>query len=469
MRAWGWTLVAACAPGGALDDGQPPPVPAAPPILDARGAPPNVLLVVLDDVGPELVDAYDLAPDAPPTPTLSALAADGVRFTRAYSTPWCSPSRMALTTGRHPGREALGTAIELQRASGVDWSLPGGAWTVMHALRDDAIVPYGRGLAGKWHLTLWADGAATAALDAGYDHHRGAAANLQRNHASDGLDQGWYDWERLEDGQVSRSTTYATTADFDDAAWLVDTLDPPWFVHVGLRAAHFPYTTPPADLAPGVEDVSGDPAPATRAMLQAADTAFGRFLAGLDPAVRAHTVIVVIADNGTTASAQTGAWAEGRGGKSTVWEGGIRVPLIVSGAGIDGGRVDDALVDVLDVVPTVLDIAGVPAGARPALDGVSLWGRLRDPSVDTGRRFVVHEAFEPNGTLDLGARDVAIVDRTHKLVIPAGWRPALFVAGADVWLEGVDLLGVGASQADRAARDALRARLDDPQTRYRAW
>ncbi len=430
------------------------------PILDAQGRPPNVLLVILDDVGPEMVDTYGLAEDAAPTPTFGALAEQGVQFTRAWALPWCSPTRAALATGLMPGRLGLGRAIELSRSVDEEWSLPDDAWTLPRALGASAAA-YGTALTGKWHLSVWGVDAARGALRAGFDHHWGSVGNPQPNHASDGKGQNHLNWERVEDGVVSRSNVHTILSDFGDAATLMETLPSPWFVQVALRAAHFPYDQPPDDLH-GYGNVAGNKPLATRAMVEASDRALGDLLDGMDPEVRAHTVVIVVGDNGTTNSARTGEYApEGKGGgskggKSSVFEGGVRVPLVITGPGIEPGRQDDHLVHVVDLVPTVLDMAGVPRDTWPALDGVSLWPRLLDDSVPTGRTVMMAEAFaqfrEANPPVD-----EAMWDGRTKWIHEAGGVRGAFEVG--------EIPQEGKATGDQAARD-LRARLDDPERRY---
>ena len=421
---------------------------------DVAWEPPDILLIVLDDVGPDLTDTYGVVPDAAATPTLSALAARGVSFSRAWATPWCSPTRAALHTGVHPGGVGLGRAIDLSDPQ--EWTFPQDTPTLPALLREAAPVPYASGLAGKWHLTpLWR-GAASAALDAGFDHHFGAVGNLQRNHAFDFGPQGWFTWERVEDGVVARTRTYATTADIDDALALADRLSSPWFVHVGLRAAHFPYATPPEALH-GRGVVDDDPFQATRAILEAADTELGRLFATLGADQLDRTVVIVVADNGTTGAARTAP--DVAEGKSTVRESGVRVPLIVAGPGIAGGRWDDALVHVVDLMPTVLDAAGVPRGAWPPVDGVSLWPRLVDPGAPAPRAVMTTETFEPNGAGPYTRWQQAARDDRFKLIRDASGE-RLYDLGA-AWTEGEDLLGGPALDADAAAaRTRLAAALD---------
>ena len=104
----------------------------------------NVLVLLMDDVGIDKVAAYD-GPYAPPTPTLDRLAAEGVRFTRAYASPVCSPTRGILLTGQHARRNDLGWIVDTGDRDGI---LPLSATTIPEALP----ASWANSAVGKWHL-----------------------------------------------------------------------------------------------------------------------------------------------------------------------------------------------------------------------------------------------------------------------------------------------------------------------------
>ncbi|MCB9525849.1 MAG: sulfatase-like hydrolase/transferase [Myxococcales bacterium] len=349
------------------------------PSADA-GAPtaaPNLVLVVLDDVGPEAVEpwASRFAADAivAPTPTLDGLAAQGVAFETAWATPTCSPTRIGLHTGAYPSHAGvLGPAA---RASTLTPDQP----TLPKLL---AAVGYRTGLFGKWHL----GGAAGAPVTEGGWH---AYAGQP-----DGALADYFAWERTEaheGGLDSAPTTlYATTAVVDDAlAWLAtQPAEQPWLVMLAFNAPHTPLHLPPAALRPLLPDAAldadGDGAcdadgPCVRAMLHALDTELGRFLAGADGLAHGRpTVVVALGDNGTVASAQQPPFARPHA-KGTLFEGGVRVPLWISGppALVPARGVATGLAHAgVDVFATLLDLGGAtaPADAR----GISLRPALAD-------------------------------------------------------------------------------------------
>lgn len=421
--------------------------------------PPNVLLVVADDVGVDLLATWEPGPDAAPTPTLDRLAREGVVFERTYASPWCSPTRAAVATGRHGRRHGLGRAIEPREER---FALDPSAVTVAEVLRDHAPEPWSTAVVGKWHLSV-AEGPddLRGPLDHGFDHHRGTFANLARAHAFDRGPMTYESWERVTDGVLDHATGYVTSATVDDAlSWIGARDDAPWLLWLGFHAAHTPWHVPPAHLHPYRDVRSNDTPTKIRAMVASLDTELGRLLDALPAHVRERTVVIFVADNGTTDNGFLGA-RRGRPGKSTVFEGGVRVPLIVSGPGVDRGRRERALVNTVDLFPTLVELAGVdPEELGLDLDGVSLGPLLRSGAGRPRRRLAYAEAFEPNGPGPYFLDDRTIRDDRHKLVRRLGKPDQLFELGDDV-IEGEDLLArVRPTRAELEAWSALGDALD---------
>ena len=334
------------------------------------GTPPNVLVVVLDDVGTDQVRAYGEHPAAPPTPTLDALAARGLRFRNAYAHPSCSPTRAALLTGRHAIRTGAGANYTV---SG-DRALSPDEVTLAEVLGGAG---YTTAAVGKWHLAgLLSADALLHPLVQGFDTHRGTAGNLT-DAVDGGVGLGYTRWERVVDGQVALTRCYATTAAVDDALDIVAHSPEPWFVWLGLHAAHSPWHVPPRHLlSDPVRD--DDPVPVRyNAAVTAADHELGRLLDGLGPERLARTLVVAVGDNGAPPDAAL--WPRLRHQvKLSLYEGGIHVPWIVAGPGVVPG-VSDALVQAEDLLPTVAELAGAPIDAL-ALDGISVASVLADPA-----------------------------------------------------------------------------------------
>lgn len=351
---------------------------------------PNFLVVVWDDVGTDKVGVYGENPEPPATPNLDALAAEGMLFRRAYANPLCSPTRAGLVTGRYAFRYDIGSYLTTNSG----WELPPSEVTVAEALWRGG--RYDSAAAGKWHLGGPEDspGHPPHAEKFGFRTYVGAPDNLMGGTLADGLDEDYFHYERIDDGDWSIVDGYATLDLTDDAISLLGQLEEPWLLWVGYHAAHMPWHAPPDPLNPnGVE--ARDPAPLRfDAMVQSLDIELGRLLAAMTPEAREHTTIIVIGDNGTPKDVKTGPQA-GLPGKGKVYEGGTRVPLVVAGASVvDAGTESDALVSHTDLFATLTDLAGVDADVPE--ESISFAPNLVDATLPA-RDFAYAEVFLPRG------------------------------------------------------------------------
>ena len=346
----------------------------------------NVLLVVADDLGTDKLAAYEPLSTPPPTPTIDALAAQGVRFTNAWSCPLCSPTRASLMTGRLPSDHGVGAALPLGPG------LPLAEVTIPEALAralPPTATPYATGAFGKWHLSEQGDGGQHAPNLQGFEHFAGSLPGAFV------APQDYEHWIRVENGQPGLSTAYATSVNVDDALEFIGAQDGPWFCYLAFNAPHTPFHAPPAELhsqsLPPVEPAS-QPVPFYDAMVEALDKELGRLLAGLPPAVAANTTVILIGDNGSTGAVVLPPYEPSKA-KGTLYQGGVRVPLIVSGAGIVApGRAHPGLVQASDLFATVLELCGADlagiAAELPPLDTVSLVPYLQAPLLPSLRSIV---------------------------------------------------------------------------------
>ena len=340
---------------------------------------PNVLIVLLDDLGTDKVSAYREHPDAPPTPVIDALADQGMLFRNAYASPVCSPSRAALLTGRHGQRYGLGDTVE----TGDAYQVPLDEVFLPERLGD---MGYGSVALGKWHLAHPDSRSYLRHPErAGFD----AFAGTMRNFNPDEFD--YTRWEKVVDGSRSVVTTYATTDTFDDAIEAVRTLPEPWLAYVAPQAPHSPWHVPPDPLNLAGVTAADDDLTKYDAMVRAADAELGRLLAEVDLAT---TCVFVLGDNGTPRQATTPPF-DPNGAKTKMAEGGIGVPLVVAGPTVAPGTETGALAHVVDVFATVAELAGADVSDLE-LDGVSLVDTLVDPGLER-RAFVYVERFGDAG------------------------------------------------------------------------
>lgn len=307
-------------------------------------ASPNILLVLADDIGVDVSPCYADSLNAH-MPTLQGLCADGMVFENAYAAPVCSPTRAMILTGQESSRNGVGGV--LNRDNNVSLSIEGD--TLFEAFQGSG---YATALIGKWHLSH---------DQRNFDHPEELGVPYHFGPFSGGV-RNYENWTAIENGDVVRVTKYATTELADRAIdWIADQPDP-WFLWLAFNAPHSPFHLPPGDLhnqdhLTGSEsDIRANTDEYYTAALEALDHELGRILSTLDE----ETVVIFMGDNGTPTQV-LGRAARGRA-KGSLYEGGIHVPLVVSGPNIEIGRAD-ALVGATDLYGTISDLAGLGATA----------------------------------------------------------------------------------------------------------
>lgn len=344
----------------------------------ARGHRPNIIVILTDDQGwgdLGCQGASDLR-----TPHLDALAASGARCTNWYSNaPVCSPARAALLTGRYPGNAGVRSILAGHRtAKGLPPEVP----TLASALGD---LGYNTAMFGKWHLGL-AQG--SRPQDHGFARWFGFMAGCIDYYSHIfywGMSERSAQIHDLwEDGrEVYENGAYFTDLVTQRALeFLATTDDRPFFLYLPYNAPHYPLHAP----AHYLERFPHLPWPRQimAAMLAAVDDGVGRVRAALDRhGLTQDTIVCFTSDNGPSREMRN--WMDGqntpfaggqagplKGHKFSLFEGGIRVPGIVSWPGrIPAGQVLDGMAASMDLFPTLLRAAGGDPDAYE-LDGLDL-------------------------------------------------------------------------------------------------
>ena len=405
----------------------------------------NVVVILVDDIGIDKIDAYGPHAATPSTPTFDALSETGLRFEQAYTSPTCSPTRAGLLTGRRPARTTIGTWIGNE--SGSERSLPDDELTL-----PELLTGYHSALAGKWHLSALLDEPHLGALRQGFAHHWGPIANptMAVRPVEGTLD--WWRWQKSTDGELTIVERYLTEETTDDAIHFAQTLDEPFFLLVAYNGAHTPLHTPPAHLLDG--PVGSEDADLLDAMITSVDHEVGRLLATLDPA---DTTVFVLADNGTHGDFMRPPY-DPTHGKGTAFDEGVHVPMWAWGRGVSAvGRSTAALVHVTDLFATIADLAGVPTDTleRP-IDGVSFAPLLTAPYTPW-RRCVLSEGFT-DGNDAASRRHRGVRDGRFELVQLPGQRAVLHDTHTPPD-QRVDLLAERLEPEARAAHSVLRRAL----------
>ncbi|MCB1225194.1 MAG: sulfatase-like hydrolase/transferase [Verrucomicrobiales bacterium] len=320
----------------------------------------NVLLILVDDWGIDWSPIDNTTPGLtlPNMPTLQGLASTGLQFTQAYAQPVCSPTRATILTGRQPFRHGVGNPT-------TNSTLPASELTLPEIFTAQSS-PYGLASFGKWHLGSGQTGPFTTG---GWPTFKG----ILQGGVTD-----YFDWTKTEviNGvatQTANVTTYTTTDQVNDAvSWIGAQGSAPWFCWLALNAPHTPFHEPPAGLAPtGGYSNPGDSSNEAlfRRMLEAMDTEIGRLLASVD---LSKTNIIIVGDNGSPAQVAQPPYGSGHA-KDDLYQGGIHVPLVVSGPDVTvaPGSTSSSLVHVVDLFSTILQLSGIdPAAATATVDAI---------------------------------------------------------------------------------------------------
>jgi arylsulfatase B len=418
----------------------------------ATAAPANVLIVVADDLGVDKIAAWEVGVDPPQTPTVDSLIERGARFGHAWAAPSCSSSRAMLQTGRYPWRTGIGRAISPHGGTALHPDERTLAELVLEGAEDDWSTAY----IGKWHLGSIRHDMLHHPMVQGWENYQGAMGDLGESHAVDGLPMNYFDWEVNDNGSVYRRTTYNTTALATSALDLASRMPEPWLLVVAFNAPHAPWHEPPAELVSGSAVGHSARARKYNGMVEALDTELGRLLDGMGHDLVARTNVFFLGDNGTPGDAVAPPLPIHQS-KGSLFEGGIRVPLVAAGPDVAGGhRVINAPTSVTDLYATLAELSGIAADSAllADIDGVSFAQLLADPSAPAHRTHIFSEQFPVTGRETEHRR--AIFDGRYKLIEQIGAVDELYD------LDGLDheaddlMLGV-LSPVQRGAWLALKA------------
>jgi arylsulfatase len=373
--------------------------------LSRRKKRPNILIFMLDDVGWGDFGCYGggIAVGAP-TPTFDQLARNGLQLTSCYSEPSCSPSRATLMTGRVPCRHGLHRPPMYGEPGGLQ-----GETTIAQLLSDAGYVTQA---VGKWHL---GENIASQAQNVGFDDFYGFLSVSDMY--SEWRDAQFFpeivysnartEWVRnmpfnkcfvhaVKGGKSENveEVTIPVLSELDEK-WCqysiafierMATGDSPWLLYHCTRGAHF-------DNYPHERFLGRSPArhPYKDTLLEL-DEIMGRLLAALRKTDQLEdTLVFVTSDNGPHMETwPDSAFTPFRCAKGSTWEGGVRVPGLLSWPGvIEAGRQSDGLFDLNDVLPTVLAVAGETArlpGDR-YIDGIDQSSFLLAPDGLSNRKY----------------------------------------------------------------------------------
>jgi len=355
---------------------------------------PNFLFILVDDMGWADLGAY--GSDLHRTPRIDALAAEGLRFTDAYSaSPVCSPTRASIMTGKHPAKLHMTVWREAAKrpplnrpllAPITEDRLPHDEVTIAEVLHDAG---YMTAHVGKWHLGT----AEYYPQTQGFDYNVGgtlwgAPQTFFYPYSGSQTFSGLRYVPHLGGGQEGEYLTDRLTS--EAIRILQNERGKPFFMHLAFHTVHTPIEGKPADVDRYRQEIREGMRhrnPHYAAMVHSLDENVGRVLDALDDlGVADHTVVILTSDNGGYVNEFDGMQVTDnsplRSGKGSLYEGGIRVPAIVRWPGVtQSGAETDVPISSIDYYRTILSVAGLTGDREHnrTVDGIDLTPVLRDP------------------------------------------------------------------------------------------
>lgn len=400
---------------------------------------PNIVFILADDMGYGDFGAVNGGLSS--TPALDHLMQEGICFTQQYTaSPVCNPSRACLMTGRYPHRTGSIDTLEwrgLERLALRETTLP------------DVLkrAGYATGLVGKWHLGAFDQ--RYHPLNRGFDEtvcFRGGMHD-------------YYDWRvEFNETVVRADGRYLTDVWTEEAVrYIRRHQSEPFFLHVAYNAPHTPFQAPEEAVRPFLETGKFSKAVSTLyGMVQCMDTGVARILETLRACgLEENTIVMFSSDNGP----QFGGGGENcstrfncqlNGAKGSVYEGGIRVPMLMRWpAELPGRREMADMVHFSDWFPTLLSMAGIELPRDLRIDGVDILPVIRgEKGKGREKRFWQWNRYTP-----LVTSNAAVRDREWKLVRPA-IAETMAAPCVEPWLR------ISMYEPERLIRDGL---LKDPE------
>ena len=419
---------------------------------------PNIIVIITDDQG-----YGDLGFTGNPvirTPHLDAMGARSARIETFYVSPVCAPTRASLMTGRYNYRTGV-VDTWLGRAM-----MRSDEETIAEILKNAG---YSTGIFGKWHL---GDTYPMRPIDQGFDEalvHRGGGIGQPSDPS--GGEGAYTDPILFHNGETAPRKGYVTDVVFDAAMTWVEAehdREQPFFAYIATNAPHGPFHDVPEeeyayykaqDLG---EDSDADRLARIYAMITNIDDNVGRLFDHMDGlGLTENTMVVFLMDNGPNTRRYV---ADMRGMKGEVYEGGIRSPLFVHWPGrLEQGTASDRIAAHIDILPTLLDAAGISTDPDRELDGRSLRPLLERRDVDWPDRMIAiqsHRGDEP-----IRYHQFAIRSQRWKLLNNSGFHNNELPPGPPAFelydMEGDP--GETTNVADRhpAVMEQMRAAYDD--------
>ncbi len=412
--------------------------------MSNRQSRPNIIFVLTDDQG--YGDLSCLGNPLLKTPTLDRIHADSVRLTDFHVAPMCTPTRGELMTGQDALRN--GATFVCMGRSLLRADLP----TMADILADNG---YHTGHFGKWHL---GDNYPYRPQDRGFHetiHHPAFGITS----AADYYGNDYFDDHYRHKDEIKQYMGYCTDVWFEEVMrWMQGCHDrnEPFFAYIATNAPHGPYWVPDEYRQPYLDGIKRDEA-SFFGMIANIDENMAQLEKFLqDNEIRDNTILIFMTDNGTAMG--EGIYNAGmRGRKTSLYEGGHRVPCFIRWpeVGLEGGRDVGGVTRGVDILPTLIDLCDLQAPDGWTCDGLSLAAHLRRPDQAVADRTSVVQYGHANEGAGFG-----FTGRDRAAVMWGQWR---LVDGRELYNIGED---PGQQQDVAAANTELVKRL---RGQYGAW
>ena len=404
---------------------------------DGSNVSPNILLIIADDMGIDATSGYRLGSIKPNMPTLMQLQAEGVTYDNVWSTPMCAPTRATIITGRYGINNGVLNTTNFG-------TLPETEKTIQTYLDQELGKKYSNALIGKWHLS---NNEVNRPNEMGIDYFAGLIP---------GTISDYNQWELTINGNTTTSYEYITTRLTDLAIDWINVQDKPWFCWLAYTAPHSPFHFPPAEmhsqnsLSDDTLSLEINPRTFYMAMIESLDYEIGRLLNQIPTEVRKNTVIIFMGDNGTPGRVIQSPFLSNQS-KGSLFQGGIHVPLVVSGQGVTrSGKRDKSLINTVDLFSTIAQIAGVK---NPQYyDSQSFYTTFSDDSPSL-REFNYSEILDFQKPAKSG---YTIRNEHHKLIVLNNGNSLFYNLIADPY-EQDNLMNKNLSPEEQLALEELQA------------
>tara|TARA_B100000767_G_scaffold272813_1_gene301354 strand:+ start:1018 stop:2319 length:1302 start_codon:yes stop_codon:yes gene_type:complete len=303
---------------------------------------PNILFIIADDLGKDAINGFSEGIIKPNTTNIDVIRNNGISFNNFWSNPTCTPTRASIITGKYgyrTGLKSVGDELSISET------------TLQEYINTQTNNKYASAIVGKWHLS--GNNTTINPEKFGIDYYAG----LIRGAVDD-----YYQWQLSEDGSISQNTEYITEVFTDLSIDWINQQSKPWFMWLAYNAPHTPFHVPPSNmhsqgnLPPYTNRL--DPVPYYIAAIEAMDFQIGRLLENISEDERNNTIMIFIGDNGTPNQVAQSPYSSSTV-KNTLYQGGINVPMFISGNSISRSGTDNNLITSTDLFATIAEITGI--------------------------------------------------------------------------------------------------------------